>query len=478
MAAPGRPVGAAAASFRGVQRPVVIASNRGPVSFRRDESGELVAKRGAGGLVSGLGPLVAGTDATWVAAAMTDGDREAARRGVVDAEGFRAQLIDVDADTYRLAYDVVSNQALWFVHHGLYDLPFEPAFDRGFADAWQAYRDVNAAFADAVADSAPPGAVVLVQDYHLSLMGRDLAERRPDLATVHFAHTPFATPTWLRVLPPAVVDELLTGLAAHTAVGFHTERWAADFRACCRELHHGGPEPATFVSPLPADPDDVGRAAASPACDAALAAIDEQVGDRLVVARVDRIELSKNIQRGFLAFDDLLARYPDWRGRVTFVASVYPSRTGVPAYHRYHQAVEDTVAAINERWGTDDWAPIIYDTSDDYPGSVAVLRRSDVLLVNPIRDGLNLVAKEGAIVNERDGLLCLSPEAGVWSELGDAALEVHPYDIAGTADVLDGALRMPAGERADRAARLRSLATARRPLDWLDEQLAAAGPGA
>lgn len=455
----------------------MIASNRGPVSFRRDESGELVARRGAGGLVSGLGPLVAGTDATWVAAAMTDGDRAAARRGVVDAEGFRAQLIDVDAETYRLAYDVVSNQALWFVHHGLYDLAFEPAFDRGFADAWQAYRDVNAAFADAVAGAAPQHAVVLVQDYHLSLLGRDLATRRPDLATVHFAHTPFATPTWLRVLPSAVVDDLLTGLAAHTAVGFHTGRWAADFRACCREML-GGREPATFVSPLPADPDDVGRAAATPACDAALAAIDEQVGDRLVVARVDRIELSKNIQRGFLAFDDLLARYPDWRGRVTFVASVYPSRTGVPAYHRYHRAVEDTVAAVNERWGTGDWTPVVYDTRDDYPGSVAVLRRADVLLVNPIRDGLNLVAKEGAIVNERDGLLCLSPEAGVWSELAEAALAVHPYDVAGTADVLDRALRMPAGERAARAARLRALATARRPQDWLAEQLAAAGAGA
>jgi len=457
-----------------VQRPVVIASNRGPLSFRRDDSGELVAKRGAGGLVSGLGPLVAGTDATWVAAAMTDGDREAARLGVVDAEGFRAQLLDIDADTYRLAYDVVSNQALWFVHHGLYHLPDEPSFGREFTEAWGAYRQVNAAFADAVAATAPEGAAVLVQDYHLALVGRDLAERRPDLACVHFAHTPFATPTWLRVLPPAMVEDLLTGLVAHTAVGFHTERWAADFRACCREVL--GREPATFVSPLPADPDDVGRAAASPACAEALAAIDELVGDRRVVARSDRIELSKNILRGFLAFDDLLDRYPEWRGRVTFLASVYPSRTGVPAYHRYTEAVSDAVDRINARWGDGDWTPISYDTRDDYPWSVAVLRRADVLLINPIRDGLNLVAKEGAIVNDHDAVLCLSPEAGVWSELADAALEVHPYDVAGTADALDRALRMPAGERAARAARLRELATARRPLDWLDDQLAAAGP--
>lgn len=453
----------------------MIVSNRGPLSFRRDaDTGELVAKRGAGGLVSGLGPLVAGTDATWVAAAMTDGDREAARLGVVEAEGFHAQLLDIDAETYRLAYDVVSNQALWFVHHGLYELAREPAFDRSFTDAWEAYRQVNAAFAEAVADSAPKGAAVLVQDYHLSLVGRELAERRPDVASVHFAHTPFAPPVWLRVLPPAVAEDLLDGLAAHTAVGFHTERWAADFRASCREVL--GREPATFVSPLPADPDDVGRAAASPACDRAMAEIGEVVGDRQVVARVDRIELSKNILRGFLAFDDLLDRYPSWRGRVTFLASVYPSRTGVPAYHRYNEAVEEAVARINARWAEGDWVPIVYDTRDDYPWSVAVLRRADVLLVNPIRDGLNLVAKEGAIVNERDAVLCLSPEAGVWSELSGAVSEVHPYDVAGTADALDRALRLPASERATLAAELRRLATARRPLDWLAEQVAAAGP--
>jgi len=463
-----------------VERPVVIASNRGPLSFRRAGgedagAGGLVAKRGAGGLVSGLGPLVAGTEATWVAAAMTDGDREAAALGVVDAEDYRVRLLDIDAETYRLAYDVVSNQALWFVHHGLYDLPREPSFGREFRDAWAAYRQVNAAFADAIAESAPKGAAVLVQDYHLSLLGRDLVERgRPDLSAVHFAHTPFATPTWLRVLPHYVAEELLSGLAAHTACGFHTERWAADFRACCRELL--ALEPATFVSPLPADPDDVLATARGEASAAAMEEVERLVGDRLVVARVDRIELSKNLLRGFLAFHDLLERYPEWRGGVVFLASGYASRTGVASYLRYQEEVQEVVDRINERWGDGHWTPIVYDTRDDYPWSVTVLRRADVLLVNPIRDGLNLVAKEGAIVNERDGLLCLSPEAGVWSELEDAAFEVRPYDIVGTADALHRALGAPPDERARRAALLRELATARRPADWLADQLAAAGP--
>jgi trehalose 6-phosphate synthase len=456
-----------------VDRAVVVVSNRGPLSFRTDDGGELVAKRGAGGLVSGLGPLVAGTGALWVAAAMSDGDRAAADAGVVDAEDFRVRLLSIDPETYRLAYDVVSNQVLWFVHHGLYDLPREPAFGPDLREAWHAYRAVNRAFADAVADEAPQGAAVLVQDYHLGLLGLGLAERRPDLAAIHFSHTPFATPTWLRVLPDHVAAEVLSGLAAHQACGFHSARWAADFADCCRDVL--ALTPRTFVSPLPADADDVLGAAGSPACAAALAEIDEEVGDRSVIGRVDRIELSKNLLRGFQAFDELLARGPEWRQRVVFLASVYPSRTGVPAYIEYQQEVEALVDRINERWSTPDWTPIVYDTRDDYPRSVAVLRRTDVLLVNPIRDGLNLVAKEGAIVNERDAVLCLSREAGVWDEVGEAAVPVPPFDLAGTADALDTALRMPAAERAARAARLRELAVARTPSDWLADQLAAVG---
>jgi len=455
-----------------VDRPVVVVSNRGPLSFRRAGDGTLVARRGAGGLVSGLAPLVAGTGALWVAAAMSDGDRDAAAAGIVDAEGFRTRLLAVDPEVYRLAYDVVSNQTLWFVYHGLYDLPREPAYGRDLREAWQAYREVNDAFAEAVAEAAPHGAAVLVQDYHLGLLGLGLVERRPDLAAVHFSHTPFATPTWLRVLPDHIAGEVLSGLAAHRACGFHTRGWADDFLACAREFLALAPR--TFVSPLPTDADDVLRAAASPACAGALAEIEDDVGDRLVVARVDRIELSKNLLRGFLSFDDLLDRHPEWRERVVFLASVYPSRTGVPAYVEYQAEVERLVARINERWATPGWTPIVYDTRDDYPRSVAVLRRADVLLVNPIRDGLNLVAKEGASVNERDAVLCLSREAGVWDEVGEAAVQVPPFDVAATADALDVALCMPADERKARAERLRTLAVARKPVDWLADQLAAA----
>jgi trehalose 6-phosphate synthase len=454
-------------------RPIVLVSNRGPLSFERDEAGALQSKRGAGGLVSGIGPLLLDSPgATWLAAAITDGDREAAAAGVVEAEGFRVRMLAIDADTYRQAYDLVSNEVLWFAHHGLWDLAHEPSFDSSWADAWEAYREVNRHFADAVVESAPEGAAVLVQDYHLCLVAAGVAAARPDLACVHFSHTPFAPPAWLRVLPEVARRELLDGMAAHRACGFHTRRWAADYEASAAEL--GDRVAPTFVSPLASDPDDIRAVAASPACAAALADLEARVGDRFVLGRVDRVELSKNLLRGFLAFGELLAEHPEHRGRVTFVAGAYASRTGVARYGAYRKAVEAVVAEVNRRFGTPDWTPILLDVEDDHPRSVALLRRADVLLVNPIRDGLNLVASEGALVSDRDVVLALSPEAGAWERLHPGALEVPPYDVAGTAAVLHRAITMPAAERAELSATLRRLAEERTPTDWLADQLAAA----
>jgi trehalose 6-phosphate synthase len=456
-----------------VDRPVVLLSNRGPVSFRRDGD-ELVARRGAGGLVSGIGPVVAETGATWIAAAMSDEDREAATGGVVEAAGFRTGLLSIDPTTYRMAYDVVCNATLWFVHHGLFDLARRPRFDHRWPEAWAAYREVNEAFAAAAAEVAPPDAAVLVQDYHLALVGPMLRRARPDLRTVHFSHTPFAGPDGLRVLPDGIAVELLEGMAGHDACGFHTARWADRFRASCEELL--GRTPTTAVSPLAPDPDDIAAVAASPACAEELAQLEAVVGDRRLLVRVDRVELSKNLLRGFLAYDDLLERHPEWREHVVFVAFVYPSREGLPEYLAYRQEVESLVRRLLDKWSTPTWTPLVLEISDDFPRSVAALRRCDVLLVNPIRDGLNLVAKEAMLVNERGAALVLSTEAGAWDEIGDAgAIPVNPFDVAGTADALAAALAMDDGERRRRAGALRERVGSRTPADWLADQLTAAG---
>jgi trehalose 6-phosphate synthase len=452
-------------------RPLVVVSNRGPLSFRWDGA-QLVGRRGAGGLVSGIAPLVAGTSTIWIAAAMSDADRAASSGGPLDTDGFRVQLLDLDPSDYRLAYDVVCNATLWFAHHGLWELAREPSFDSAWSEAWKAYERINTAFANAVAVSAPTDAAVLVQDYHLTLVGSLLAERRPDLRTVHFTHTPFATPDWLGVLPHSSQQALLEGMAGHHACGFHTQRWADAFGACCEQVL--GRRPRTFVSALAADADDIRTVADSPACARASDELDAKVGDRLVIARVDRIELSKNLLRGFSAYDELLATRPEWRERVVFAASVYPSRQGVEAYAAYRRDTERCAADINERWGTRDWTPVLYDDSDDFPRSVATLRRFDALLINPIRDGLNLVAAEGVLVNERSGALILSTEAGIAAQLSSLAIMVNPFDISGTADALHRALSMSPDQRTTHADALRKVVSSRTPADWLAAQIAAA----
>ncbi|MDQ2826731.1 MAG: trehalose-6-phosphate synthase [Actinomycetota bacterium] len=453
--------------------PVLVISNRGPVSFSFGDDGGLVAKRGGGGLVSSLGPLVRDIGATWMAAAATDADVEAAAEGVIEAEGFKFRSLAIDADEYQMAYDVVSNGTLWFLHHGLFDLSRRPRLDRRWREAWDAYRSVNHAFARAVIDEAPEGAIVLVQDYHLALVGTWLAQERKDLRALHFSHIPFCEPGALRVLPSDVAEELLVGLSSHASCGFHARRWAANFEACCAETL--GFKPATFVSPLAPHHEDIAALAAAEDCKREQAWLDEVRGDRALIVRVDRIEPSKNILRGFWAFDDLLQTRAEWRGRVIFVACVYPSREGLPEYLAYRQEVESVAQVINDRWATPGWTPILLDTSDNFPRSIAVLTRYDVLLVNPIRDGLNLVAKEGAVLNANDGVLALSREAGAWEELGGTALEVNPFDVSGTADVLAMALAMGAAERATHAEELSKAAMSRVPRDWFDDLLREAG---
>ena len=457
----------------------VFVSNRGPLSFSI-EDGRPVAGVSAGGLAGSLHHMVAGTGATWVACALDEADRLAAESGLMSEGGLRLELLDPDPDIYRMAYELVSNATLWFCHHHLFDAARRPRSNSRWSEAWDAYRSLNRLFAERVAQTAPVGARVLVQDYHLTLLGSELARDRPDLRTVHFTHTPFADPSVLRMLPSAVAAELLDGMASYRACGFHSERWASAYRACQLELssnRHQSAEPPTFVSPLSVDPDRLAASAAEPAVAEELARIEEAVGDknRQVIVRVDRMELSKNLLRGFWAFDELLEHQPHRRERVVFVALAYPSRQGLAEYLAYENEVESTVARINERWGTPGWTPIILSVEDNYPRSLAALSRYDVLLVNPIRDGLNLVAKEGPILNATNGVLALSREAGSFDELWPASLEVNPFDVAGTAMVLGQALDRDPEERAAMAKALRKLILGRRPVDWLDDQFTAAG---
>ena len=278
----------------------------------------------------------------------------------------------------------------------------------------------------------------------------DRAWRRfaPTCARSHFNHTPFCPPSALRVLPADVANELMSGLAGFGACGFHAQRWADEFDSCAREML--GAAPPTFIAPAATDHDDIAKVAASEECARELAQLDEQLGDRHFIVRVDRIELSKNLLRGFLAFEDLLQTRPEWRGRVVFGAFIYPSREALPEYLAYHVEVDRAGPPHQRRVGhcrLDADHPRHRRLLPPLVRGAAALRRaageSRPRRAQPGRQG-------GLGLNERNGVLALSREAGVWEELQGGALDVNPFDVAGTADVLaealgDGRRRATAG---------------------------------
>ncbi|MFE5618487.1 trehalose-6-phosphate synthase [Streptomyces sp. NPDC056524] len=470
---------------------VLVASNRGPVSYALAADGALTARRGGGGLVSGLS-AVSSEDSVWVCAALGDGDREAVRRGVTEP-GVR--MLGIAPEVYADAYNGIANSVLWFLHHHLYDVPHEPVFDVEFRRRWESYRAYNRAFAEELAARAGEGAAVLVQDYHLALVPGQLRELRPDLRIGHFTHTPWASPEYMRMLPEDVREELLWGMLGADELGFHTWGWARAFidgahlggeqgeAAGVRrdedpwrgvEHRRAGGEPRrtrVHVFPLGVDGDDLRSLAHTPEVDQRLAALRAEIGDRRTIVRVDRTELSKNIARGLLAYRELLRERPEWRGRVVHLASAYPSRQDLEVYRSYTAAVARLAEEINTEFGTDDWQPVLLSVKDDFPRSLAAYRLADVALINPVRDGMNLVAKEIPVVSEAGCALVLSTGAGAYDELREDALTVNPFDVSETARALHRALTMPPAERADRSKRLAAAATALPPQRWFLDQL-------
>jgi trehalose 6-phosphate synthase len=458
---------------------MMLVTHRGPFRFSMGDDGTFAPVRGAGGVVSALLPLVLGNGGerpggertSWVAAAIDTDDRAAIAAGATTVPRLDLHLLDLDPALHRMHYDVVSNSILWFLHHGLFDLPRRPRFDEQFREAWDGYVAVNTAFAAAIADDARPDEQVLVHDYHLALVPGMVRHTRPDLQLVHFTHTPFCGPNSIRVLPTDVAEALCRSMATVPS-GFHTTRWASAYTESAATVLGGDAsiEPA-FATPLGPDPAALEEVAASDAATRAAAELDELVAGRKLVLRSDRIDPSKNILRGFLVFDRLLVLHPEWCGRVVFVAMFNRSRETLAEYLAYEQEVEQAAALVNERHATRDWQPVVVDTRDDYEQTIAGLTRYDVLLVNPVKDGLNLVAKEGPTLNTCDGVVLLSPEAGAYDELREAVLAIHPYDIEQGAAAMHDALSMPSEERASRAARLRELATRHTPQTWLDTLL-------
>lgn len=480
-------------------REVIVASNRGPISFARDDAGELCARRDGGPVSAWSGPTPdPQTTTLWVCAALSDADRIAARAvpggrldpGQLD-RGRRAQdqtpvrMLDIEALTFHRAYNGIANSVLWFLHHLLFDTARAPVFDDRFRREWAAYVDYNAAFAEAITEEAAPGGRVLFQDYHLSLAPQLVRERRPDLAIAHFSHTPWAPPDYFRILPDDVGVALLEGILAADHVGFPTSRWAEAFLDCCetrlgasidREagtIEYAGRRTALAVHPLGVDAEYLQERCARPDVAARTRSLRSLVGGRRLVLRVDRTELSKNTVRGLTAYRDFLRRHPEWQGRVVHLAVVYPSRDDLPEYREYIAAVQRIAQQIIDEFASPDWDPLVLATDDDPARSLAAYRMAHVVVVNPVRAGMNRVAKEAVVASDDGCALILSREAGAADELGADALTVNPYDVDATADTFYRALAMTAPERQSRCSRMAERAALNPPRQWFADQLAA-----
>lgn len=463
---------------------LVVASNRGPVSWKRN-AGELVARRGAGGLVTALGGALQREPGTWISVALSDTDAEVAARHrgepfevTADGHRYRLRLLDPGAafDSY---YNKVANRLLWFTLHGLWSTPYEPT-NVGWPTHWDdGYLPVNRQVAESVVDAVTEagGGEVFLQDYHLTTAGSLVRQALPRVRMVHYMHTPWVQPEELGRLPDRLVNDMLRGLLASDVVAFSSPAWCQAFRRCAVELLGADSDGSSVLLDghrtvvtdflLGVDEADLAESAGSDNVAAAGEDLDRERGDRRLLVRVDRSDLSKNVLRGLRAYEVLLERHPEHRDRVWHYVHLNPSRQDVEDYRTYLQTCRDTVERIQQRFGKETLTLFV---GDDYPRAVAALQRFDVLYANPIMDGTNLVAKEGPALNTRDGVLVLSRTAGAASVIGDAALQVNPYDVEAQVDALDTALTMDDDERASRAAQLRGAAKLGRPEEWLSAQ--------
>ena len=476
----------------GERRKLIVVSNRGPVSYR-SENGERVARRGGGGLVTALRSLVVEHDVTWIASAMTPEDRTVAAEAGGEAidersrEGapYRLRLVAHDQSAYDWFYNVVANPMLWFLQHYLWNLVYDPSIDPGLHHAWEeGYVPVNAAFADAVVGEleAEPESAVFFHDYHLYLAPRMVRERRPDTPLMHFVHIPWPQSDYWRVLPPPIRRAIHDGLLACDLVGFHTPRWQRNFMRSAIDMvgadcdledgavEYEGRRSRVAARPLSVDAAEFDDLAASELV-LALERRLEASRPEFLVLRVDRTDPSKNVVRGFRAFELFLEGHAELHGRVSMLALLDPSRQDIPEYAEYLGAIQRAARRVNDRFQRGGWTPIDLRIEDNFLETVAAYKQFDVLLVNAIFDGLNLVAKEAPLINERDGVLVLSENAGSHEELGEWALTVNPFDVNGQAEAIYAGLTMPVEERRARLDAIRAHVRAHDVTDWLAAQL-------
>jgi len=471
-------------------RRLILASNRGPIEYHLSQDGQLQAQRGSGGVVTALSSLSKYIELDWIASAMGEGDRQVAQRAKggrfkvpLAGENLHLRFVVSPRNTYHKFYGVICNPLLWFLQHYMWSSSRTPNIDHVVYDAWEnGYVPVNQAFAQAIIDEAaesklPP--IIMLHDYHLYLASAYIRKQMPNLVIQYFIHIPWPSPTYWQLLPNSMRQAILRSLCTADIVGLQTQRDTRSFLHCCQSFI--GEAEVDYRQQTVRINEHVVRVKAYPVS-VDVASLKELVsstrlheyeeklrhlyGEQTIV-RVDRAEPSKNIIRGFRAFDMLLERYPQLLGKVKFIAFLVPTRTHLKMYQRYIQEVTQLIEAINNKYGNEQWHPIDFFYENNYTQAIAGMRLYDVLLVNAVIDGMNLVAKEGPTVNNQDGVLILSETVGACEQLEQNALTVSPADLEGTAQALYTALTMPPDERKRRAAGLKRSIEEEDLTNWL-----------
>ena len=470
-----------------------MVSNRGPVTYSRVD-GARVTRRGGGGLVTALRGLVAHHDVTWVASAMTEEDRavveeaggEAVEESLESGASFRLRFVAHEESAYDWFYNVVSNPMLWFLQHYLWELAYTPSIDVALKNAWnEGYARVNEGFAAAVAEELElePNTPVFLHDYHLYLVPRFVRERAPDALLAHFVHIPWPQPDYWHVLPKAMRRAIHDGLLANDVIGFHANRWRVNFLRSASDLvgaesnfvesfaDYRGRRASVRAHPISVDAAEFEELAQSEPVLAAERDLLARRPEKLIL-RVDRTDPSKNIVRGFRAFELYLEAHPESHIRVGMLAMLDPSRQDIPEYSEYLGAIQREARRVNDRFQQNGWTPIEVAIEDNFPAAIAAYKQFDALFVNAIFDGLNLVSKEAPLVNERNGVVLLSENTGAYEELGDWVVRVNPFDVAAQAEALHRALTMEVGERRQRLQAIRAHVREHDVSAWIEAQLA------
>ena len=473
------------------QRRLIIASNRGPLEHKIEPDGSLTAGRGSGGMVTALLATARFVPMTWVASAMTEGDRRAAieaEDGTVKVPDYEiyVRFVTVPQPIYQRHYYVICNPLLWFIQHYMWNTPRTPNIGRVVYEAWDnGYVPTNQAIADAIVAEAekedePP--VVLLQDYHLYLAPKMVRESMPEATILHFTHIPWPGPRYWGMLPEFMRRGIHEHMAACDIVGLQTMSDVQNFLHSCDTMldsevdYHActvdfeGHRTHVRAYPISVDAEGLLEFSKSAEVKQSIDKLQPLLGEKTVL-RVDRSEPSKNIIRGLRAYELLLERYPEFRDSVNFLQFLVPSRSDLGVYQTYTEEVFELVDSINDHFGEMDWQPIRVFYEDDYPQAIAAMTLYDVLLVNPVIDGMNLVSKEGPLVNANDGVLILSELAGAHEQLQEHVLAVSPTDLEGTVRALHQALTMPRDERHRRSEALRQIIVDEDIIRWLEHQL-------